>query len=39
LRDYLSCVDLSHVPDNIITKHDTEVPADGVLVYEPATKA
>jgi hypothetical protein len=39
LRDYLSCVDLSRVPDEIVAKCDTEVPADGVLIYEPTTKA
>jgi hypothetical protein len=39
LRDYLNCVDLSHVPDDLIAKYDTEPPDGGVLVYDPTAKA
>jgi hypothetical protein len=39
MRDYLSCKDLTHVPEDLIALYDTEPPADGVLVYEPTGKA
>jgi len=38
MRDYLSCEDLSHIPDELIAKYDTEPPKDGVLIYEPTPK-
>ena len=39
MRDYLSCEDLSHIPDELIAKYDTEPPKDGVLIYEPTSKS
>lgn len=38
MRDYLSCEDLSHIPDELIAKYDTEPLKDGVLIYEPTPK-
>ena len=39
MRDYLSCSDLSRVPEDLIALYDTEAPADGVLIYDPTAKA
>lgn len=36
LRDFMSCVDRSRLPEDVIAPYDTgPKPADGVLVYQP----
>jgi hypothetical protein len=38
MRDYLSCTDLSRVPEDFIAKYDSDASAGGDLVYKPTTK-
>jgi hypothetical protein len=35
MRDYLNGDDLSRVPEEVLSKYDSQAPTDGVLVYEP----
>lgn len=39
MRDYLSCENQTRVPEELVAMYDTEPPKDGVLIYEPNTKA
>ena len=39
MRDYLNCENLGRIPDELIAKYDAEPPVDGVLVYDPKSKA
>ena len=39
MRDYLSCENLARIPEDLIALYDTDLPIDGVLIYEPSVKA
>jgi len=39
MRDYLSCEHLARIPEDLIALYDTDLPIDGVLIYEPSVKA
>jgi ectoine hydroxylase-related dioxygenase (phytanoyl-CoA dioxygenase family) len=39
MRDYLSCENLTRLPEELVNRYDTEPPTEGVLIYEPTVKA
>jgi ectoine hydroxylase-related dioxygenase (phytanoyl-CoA dioxygenase family) len=39
MRDYLSCENLSHLPDDLVAMYDTGPRDEGVLLYEPEVAA
>jgi ectoine hydroxylase-related dioxygenase (phytanoyl-CoA dioxygenase family) len=39
MRDYLNCLDLSRISEDIVEMYDSEQPANGVLIYEPSKQS